>query len=149
MKRVLMGIVWFFVIWIAGSFLIGAIIGGIAGAHVSGTPSYSSGAEAGRTASTLFFQKYGTLVFLGTVAAAVAGTVTGFLPGTRRPAPPAALPYGQYPPPPGQYPPPGQWPPPPGGQYPPPAGQWPPPPPGSQPPAPPPPGGGWPPPPPN
>ena len=120
LKRILLGIVWFLVLWIVSRMLIGAVIGGMAGAHLpqggSGGVSegYQQGYAAGQTAALQFFQQYGLLIMLGALALAVAGTLTGFLPGTGR----ARLPRS-YPPPPGQWPQPpagpGQWPPSPGG----------------------------------
>ncbi len=104
-RRVLMGVVWFFVLWFLARIVLGAIVGASAGAHAAGTPSYTNGYNAGQAAALLFFQKYGLLVLLGALATAVAGTLSGFLPGTRRPhaaasyeAPPSG---GQWPPPPG------------------------------------------------
>ena len=90
-KRFLMGVVWFFVLWIGARIILGALIGAVAGAHAAGTPSYSNGYNAGQAAALHFFQQYGLLVILGALAAAVAGTLFEFLPGTRRPRVPADI----------------------------------------------------------
>lgn len=104
-KRFLMGGLWFLLLWIGARMILGAVIGAVAGAHATG--GYSGGYNAGQTAALDFFQKYGLLVMLGALAAAVAGTLTGFLPGTRRPRP--HMP-GSTPPPGGQWPPPPNFP---------------------------------------
>ena len=80
MKRFFIGLGWFVVIYVVGAFMIGAVVGAIAGSSTS-TPA--EGAEAGRTASLNFFHKYGTLFFLSSVLAAIVGTVTGWLPFTK------------------------------------------------------------------
>jgi len=88
-KRALMGLVWFFVIWFLARVVIGAVVGGITGgqigAHaVPGVDNREALMVAGQNASVQFLQQHGLLVLLGSLLAAVAGTLTGFLPGTRR-----------------------------------------------------------------
>jgi len=108
-KRALMGLVWLFVIWFLARVVIGAVIGGITGiqigAHaVPGADNQEAIFMAGQNASIQFLHQYGLLVLLGSLMAAVAGTLTGFLPGTRRATrivpPSGPLPEGQWPPPP-------------------------------------------------
>jgi hypothetical protein len=77
-KRILFGFLWFVVLYLAGSFLVGAIAGAIAGAK---NPANASqvGAVAG-AAAVAAFRLY---IFAGAVLLAVVGAWTGFLPGTR------------------------------------------------------------------
>ena len=108
-KRVFLGIVWFFVIWFLARMVVGAIVGAIAGgqagAHaVPGADHKEAAFLASQTAVLNFLQSYGLLILLGSLAASVLGTVTGFLPGTKRPTMivPTANPTveGQWSPPP-------------------------------------------------
>lgn len=80
MKRFFIGLGWFVIIYIVGSFMIGVVLGAIAGSQAS-TPA--AGAEAGRQSSIDFFHKYGLLFFLGSVIVSIVGTATGWLPFTK------------------------------------------------------------------
>ena len=80
MKRVVCGVVWFLVLWFGILLLGSALVGGIAG---SKTPSGQQGAVVGERAGRAFGAKYGTLILLGSLLIAVAGSATGVLPGTR------------------------------------------------------------------
>lgn len=108
-KRVLIGLVWLLVIWLAARVVCGAVVGGIASSQIAHhavghDQNFNQGYAVGQEASLAFFQQYGLLVLLGSLLAAVVGTVAGFLPGTKRattPAPTSApSPEGQWPPPP-------------------------------------------------
>lgn len=108
-RRVLFGVLWLFVIWFAARVVLGAVVGGIAGgqagAHAAPGESHQrAGFIAGQTASIAFLQQYGLLILLGSLAASITGTATGFLPGTRRPfvvvSPASPASEGQWPPPP-------------------------------------------------
>jgi len=108
-KRILIGLVWFLVIWLAARIVCGAAAGILANSQVahhaaSYDHGFNQGYSVGQRAGAAFFQQYGLLVLLGSLVAAVVGTMTGFLPGTRRttmPAPTSApSPEGQWPPPP-------------------------------------------------
>ena len=79
MKKIFIGFGWFVIIYIAGSFFIGMIVGAIAGGSAT-TPA--AGAEAGKTASVNFFHAYGLFIFLGAVLAAIIGTLKEWLPFT-------------------------------------------------------------------
>jgi hypothetical protein len=79
MKKVLLGLGWFVLLWIGLSFAGGAIAGGIAGAKTRG---YTEGATAGRAAGEEFGRQYGGIILLSSAALALVGTVTGVLPGT-------------------------------------------------------------------
>lgn len=106
-KRILIGLVWFVGIWFLARVVCGAIVGGIASSHLAAqVVGQAQGYAVGQRAAIEFFQQYGLLVLLGSLAAAVVGTITGVLPGTRR-ATRIVTPSG----PPSE----GQWPPPPSG----------------------------------
>jgi hypothetical protein len=81
MKRVLMGIVWFIVLYLGVLIIGGAIVGALAGA---GQPNPQQAAQAGRLAGNDFGQTYGALILIGSLLVAIAGSVTGILPGTKK-----------------------------------------------------------------
>ena len=86
MKRILMGFIWFVVLYIGTLAFIGGIIGGIS-ASGSGAKNYHEGAQVGHAAGEEFGKKYGGLLFLLSIGAAGLGTFTGILPGTKRKSP--------------------------------------------------------------
>jgi hypothetical protein len=96
MKRVAFGIVWFFVLWLGAGMVGGGIAGVLAQAHTSPptaaaktfSEGYSRGYDVGRIAGREFGHRYGALILGGALVVSIAGTVTGFLPGTRRKASP-------------------------------------------------------------
>ena len=85
MRRFLVGVVWFVVLWMGGLVIGGAVVGAIANATQARPVSnfqegYANGATAGRT----FGARYGGLIMLGALGLSIVGSVTGFLPGTAR-----------------------------------------------------------------
>jgi hypothetical protein len=82
-KRVGIGVLWFFALWIGVATIGGAIVGATA---TGDAQSFEDGYEAGRTAGEAFGQAYGGLILLGAFLTAVVGTWQGWLPGTK-PAP--------------------------------------------------------------
>lgn len=72
MKRLLVGLGWFVLIWLGTSFLMGMVVG-------AGARGFDEGYQRGQE----FGSKYGWVPFLIAVVGASIGTVTGFLPGTK------------------------------------------------------------------
>lgn len=87
MKRIALGIVWFFVIWLGASAAMGGVVGAVAqqeaAAKGDAVNSYEQGFSVGREAGREFGRKYGGLILLGALALAIAGTAFGVLPGTK------------------------------------------------------------------
>jgi hypothetical protein len=79
MKRVLMGIVWFVVLYIGSCMAIGMGVGFVAGTH---DPAHAK--EAGKVAAQKTLQPYLPYLLGGSLLLAFAGTATGILPGTRK-----------------------------------------------------------------
>lgn len=79
MKRILMGIVWFVVIYIGSCVAIGMVAGAVAGAN---DPAHAQ--EAGKAIATKIIQPYIPYLLGGSLLLAIIGTVTGFLPGTKK-----------------------------------------------------------------
>jgi hypothetical protein len=77
-RKILMGIVWFVVIYFGTCFLLGAAAGAVAGAN---DPQNAS--EAGRLAGAKIVSTYILYILSGSLLAAVVGAATGFLPGTK------------------------------------------------------------------
>ncbi|MGR8940244.1 MAG: hypothetical protein ACU83V_00500 [Gammaproteobacteria bacterium] len=86
MKKAVVGFVWFLVLYL-GAFGIGvAVIGGIAGANAKGASAYDEiddAYAAGYQAGAEFGKRYRRIFFGGALILAIAGTVTGRLPGTK------------------------------------------------------------------
>jgi hypothetical protein len=80
MKRIVFGVVWFLVLFFGILFVGSAVVGGIAGSRTQGQ---QQGAIVGERAGRAFGEKYGTMILLGSLLIAVAGSATGVLPGTR------------------------------------------------------------------
>jgi hypothetical protein len=81
MRRIMMGFVWFVVLYFGILGASGAIVGSAAG---SGAKTFNQGYQAGHAAGQEFGQKYGALILLIALGGAVVGTLTGALPGTKR-----------------------------------------------------------------
>jgi len=70
----------------AGLIIGSGIAGGIAGSKTqatSATEGYVQGKELGTVAGAEFGRKYGNAIFIGALVLSVAGTATGYLPGTK------------------------------------------------------------------
>ena len=76
MKRFVMGAGWCFLIWMGSLIAVGMIIGAVAGA--------SGDAQLAQRTGQNFGAHYGGLFLLGSIAISAIGTMTGWLPGTRR-----------------------------------------------------------------
>ncbi len=81
MRRLVMGVVWFVVLYFGILGAGGAIVGSMTG---GGGKNLTHGSQAGSAAGEAFTRKYGTMVLLVALGGAVLGTATGRLPGTRR-----------------------------------------------------------------
>lgn len=79
MKRVLMWLVWFIVIYFGSCMLIGFFAGAMAGAQ---DPAHAH--EAGRAAAEQLIRPNIVFILGGAMLLAIVGTVTGFLPGTAK-----------------------------------------------------------------
>ena len=79
MKRFLVGMGWFVVIYFGLCTIAGFIVGAIAGAA-----NPQNGAQAGYEAGYTFGVKYGWLLFLVSLVTAIGGTVTEKLPFTQK-----------------------------------------------------------------
>ena len=80
MRRILMGIVWFFVL----RLIIGGIFGIGAALQVHNVPG-TDPQKLGYDASMHIQQRYGWLFWLVSLGLAVYGTRSGMLPGTQKP----------------------------------------------------------------
>ena len=78
LKKIFFGIIWFVVIYFGICFIVGGIAGFVAGAE---NPENAS--QAGAAAGAAAVQKYLLFIFLGSIGAVIAGTVTEVLPGTK------------------------------------------------------------------
>ena len=79
MRKLGFGILWFLALSM-GLLLIGSMVaGGIAGAN-----DPANAAAAGEAAGEAFGQNYGGLIFLISFVVATAGSILGWLPGTRQ-----------------------------------------------------------------
>jgi len=88
MKRIIMGFVWFVVLYFGIAAFGGGIAGAIEGAKAgSGEKSFNQGFnqgyQAGYTGGQEFRTKYASLILLIAFGGAVVGTFTGRLPGTK------------------------------------------------------------------
>ncbi|MEQ1794364.1 MAG: hypothetical protein ABL970_09260 [Nitrospira sp.] len=79
MKRIAMGVFWFFLL----NFVILGVGGAIVGMSAGGGKNFQEGYQAGHAVGEEFGKKYGTLILLFSLGAAVIGTATGSLPGTK------------------------------------------------------------------
>lgn len=97
MKRVLMGVVWF-VVFFVGFYIIFGIILGIVIAHTTGVThpeSFQQSMQTGRAFAQAHdgaLAVWRLIILVGSIVLAVAGTLKGVLPGTRKPKAGATLP---------------------------------------------------------
>jgi hypothetical protein len=94
MKRFGIGILWFIGFW-----LIGVLEGGIVLGMVLHAAGLTPRSEANHAMAHAVGQRFALPMFLVPLIAAIAGTVTGFLPGTGK-RPPADAGQAPGPPPP-------------------------------------------------
>ncbi len=80
MRKLIIGVIWFIVIWFGVIFIAGGIVGFMAGAK---TANSEMGAIAGRAAARAFMARSSGIIFIGSVLIAIVGTVAGVLPGTK------------------------------------------------------------------
>jgi hypothetical protein len=80
MKRLIMCLVWFVVLYFGIMGVAGALVGSAAG---SGGKSFNQGYQFGYVAGQEFGKKYATVVLLIAVGGAMLGTFTDALPGTK------------------------------------------------------------------
>jgi hypothetical protein len=78
-RRILFGLLWFVVFWFAGSVLVGAIAGAIAGAN---NPANAS--QVGAIAGSNAVEALRLYILGGAVLMSAAGAWVGWLPGTER-----------------------------------------------------------------
>ncbi|MDR4469865.1 MAG: hypothetical protein MRJ68_16470 [Nitrospira sp.] len=88
MKRIIMGLVWFIILYFGILVFGGGIAGAIEGAKAgSGEKSFNQGFnqgyQAGYTGGQEFRTKYASVILLIAFGGAVVGTFTGRLPGTK------------------------------------------------------------------
>ena len=80
MKRIIMGFVWFLVLYFGILGIGGAIVGSAAG---TGKKHLNQGYQAGYAVGEVFGKKYSELILLIAIGGAAVGTLTGALPGTK------------------------------------------------------------------
>ncbi|MBN1909387.1 MAG: hypothetical protein JW818_06590 [Pirellulales bacterium] len=79
MIRLLSGLAWFVGFYFAACFVLGAVAGGIAGAN-----NPEAAAQAGAEAGARIVIENRVYIILGSAVVALAGTLTGILPGTKK-----------------------------------------------------------------
>jgi len=79
MRKLFMGIVWFFVFYLVTCFFVGAFAGAVAGAR---DPERAT--ESGRIAGEQAVARFIPYILGGSLLAALVGSATGFLPGTKK-----------------------------------------------------------------
>jgi hypothetical protein len=92
MRRILMGIVWYFVL----RLIIGGVFGIGAALQVDNVPG-TDPQKLGYDASMHIQQRYGWLFVFVSLGLAVYGTKTGLLPGTKKPNSAASSPSSSQP----------------------------------------------------
>jgi hypothetical protein len=80
MKRIVVGVTWFVILYFGILGAGGAILGSLAGSTQKNT---HKGYQAGYTAGEEFGKNYGTFVLFAALGGAALGTMTGTLPGTK------------------------------------------------------------------
>lgn len=78
MRKVLFGLLWFAIIYLAGAMIIGAIVG---------LGHQQEGDAALRAAAAATVTRFAPLLLLGSLALAAIGVYLDFLPGTRKKKP--------------------------------------------------------------
>jgi predicted nucleic acid-binding Zn ribbon protein len=78
-KKIILGLVWWIVLYFSACILASAIAGGIAGSQ-----DPKNGAQAGARAGEQVVLKYGSYFLAGSAVFALVGAGFGLLPGTRR-----------------------------------------------------------------
>jgi hypothetical protein len=81
MRRFLVACGWCFLLWM-GATMVGGMLAGVIA--VSAIDDPAAAAQAARDAGFSFGMRYGNLALLASLAISVVGTLTGWLPGTRR-----------------------------------------------------------------
>lgn len=79
MKKVLFGFLWFVVFLAAGLMILGVLSAPDTSGYEGAIQSYEAGYAVGHEKG----QRYGKFIMLASLALSVAGTVLGWLPGTR------------------------------------------------------------------
>lgn len=82
-KRVVIGVIWFVVLYIGACAIGGGVAGGMAASKLGKNANAQTGAAAGARAGEEFGKKWGTFILLGSATIAGIGTFGGILPGTR------------------------------------------------------------------
>ncbi len=88
-KRVAVGVVWCFGLWLAFSAILGAIAGyqttrpGLGQAKSDQFATVTQGYTAGREAGVKMGREFGGRLLLGAAVISFVGTALGILPGTR------------------------------------------------------------------
>jgi predicted alpha/beta hydrolase len=78
-RKILIGLLWFIILYFGACFITGAIAGAIAGAE-----DPANAAEAGRIAGMNAVLRLRAYFALGSLALVIVGTWKGFLPGARK-----------------------------------------------------------------
>ena len=78
LRKIVMGIVWFVVLYFGTCAVVGGIAGGMAGAH---DPTHAH--EVGRIAGGNAVLTYYPFIVGGSLLLAIAGSLAGILPGTK------------------------------------------------------------------
>lgn len=86
-RKIVLGVLWFFALWLGALTIGGVAVGVAAGARVE---EARQGYSAGHAAGAEFDRRYGTALLLGAALVAGVGAASGVLPGTRKKRPSAS-----------------------------------------------------------
>ena len=89
MRRIVLGVGWFFILWFGAHVIGGGIAGAIAGTSAA---NESEGYQLGQAAGQTFSQTYGGAIVLVAIGVSAMGTFMGWLPGTKSDRPRSAQP---------------------------------------------------------